>query len=367
MGTSSARRRGSSIAVPNRQATVGSVVRWSVAGFLVTCAILVLVLPWPLPYEQPIEQIMQDRAQHLLEQCETIRALGNLTTPNPRTARPNYLYFNYFYQPQHQLLWCSISKVASSSWMYQFNRWAGVPRAKIDSVAHDMKGLTRMYYPVPTRADVERMKQNVEPPVVTRFLLVRDPFDRFVSAYEDLIVRPQSDNYRNLRRFIFREVYGADTPPGSNNEKNDTSGDDQPVPSFSDFTEFVLRRPNVLDPHWNTYYNLCDPCFLEPTVIVKLETYDRDVAHILRLANVSSDADNYDNAAAQFEGYRLNVNHHRGGPGDNGRAQRNSTSTVDRLAELTEDQFERLYRRYELDFRLFQYDASHYFALYRTD
>lgn len=218
MGTSSARRRGSSIAVPNRQVTVGSVVRWSVAGFLVTCAILVLVLPWPLPYEQSIEQIMQDRAQHLLEQCETIRALGNLTAPNPRTSRPNYLYFNYFYQPQHQLLWCSISKVASSSWMYQFNRWAGVPREKIDSVAHDMKGLTRMYYPVPTRADVERMKQNVEPPVVTRFLLVRDPFDRFVSAYEDLIVRPQSDNYRNLRRFIFREVYGADTPPGSNNE-----------------------------------------------------------------------------------------------------------------------------------------------------
>uniref|UniRef100_A0A182KAW3 Carbohydrate sulfotransferase n=1 Tax=Anopheles christyi TaxID=43041 RepID=A0A182KAW3_9DIPT len=348
----------------NRELTVGTVLRWSVAGLVVICFILLLVLPWPLPYVQSIEQIMQERANHLQEQCVTIRTLGNLgtTAPNPRSSRPNYLYFNYFYQPQHQLLWCSISKVASSSWMYQFNRWAGVPREKIDSVAGDMKGLTRMYYPAPTRAEVERIKRDGESPV-TRFLLVRDPLDRFVSAYEDLIVRPQSDNYRNLRRFIFREVYGADTPPPST--ENGTIGGFPVVPSFSDFTEFVLRRTNVLDPHWNTYYNLCDPCFLEPSVIIKLETYDRDVAHLLRLANITSGTDNYDNAdEARYEGHRLNVNHHRTS-GDT--AQRNAAaSTMSRLAELTEAQFERLYRRYELDFRLFQYDASHYFALYRT-
>uniref|UniRef100_A0A182P1G7 Carbohydrate sulfotransferase n=1 Tax=Anopheles epiroticus TaxID=199890 RepID=A0A182P1G7_9DIPT len=312
---------------------------------------------------------MQERASHLQEQCETIRTLGNLTAAAARTSRPNYLYFNYFYQPQHRLLWCSISKVASSSWMYQFNRWAGVPREKIDSVAHDMKGLTRMHYPVPTRADVERLKRNGESPPVTRFVLVRDPIDRFVSAYEDLIVRPQSDNYRNLRRFIFREVYGVDAPVAP---ENGTPPVVSPVPSFSDFTEFVLRRTNVLDPHWNTYYNLCDPCFLEPSVIIKLETYDRDVAHLLRLANISSGADNYDNAggnadadaSARFEGHRLNVNHHRASSGD---TVARSPTTIERLAELTAEQFERLYRRYELDFRLFQYDASHYFALYRAD
>ncbi|XP_050081192.1 carbohydrate sulfotransferase 13-like [Anopheles maculipalpis] len=357
MGATGARRRASSFTVPNNPVTVGIVLRWSALGSLVICVVLVLVLPWPLPYEQPIEEIMQDRSSHLQEQCQTILDHGNLSASSARTLKPQYLYYNYFYQPQFQMLWCSINKVASSSWMYQFNRWAGVSREKIAQAARDMKALARMYYPVPTRADVEQIKRNVDLPVI-RFLLVRDPMDRFVSAYEDLIVRPQSDNYLTLRRFIFREVYGLDTPSGSEN------GTSPPVPSFSDFTEFVLRRPNVLDPHWDTYYNLCDPCFLQPTVIVKLETYDRDVAHLLQLAHVPTGADNYDNARGKaFEGHRLNVNHHRA----SGDTLHRNASTIDRLAELTKEQFERLYRRYELDFRLFQYDASHYFAMYGTD
>ncbi|XP_049295574.1 carbohydrate sulfotransferase 11-like [Anopheles funestus] len=359
MGATSARRRASSFAAPNNPVTVRTVLRWSAVGILVTCVVLVLILPWPLPYEQSIEEIMEDRSNHLQEQCQIVHSLGNFSIASPQTSKPQYLYYNYFYQPRYQMLWCAISKVASSSWMYQFNRWAGIPREKIAQAARDMKALARMYYPAPTRADVEQMKQNVASPVI-RFLLVRDPMDRFVSAYEDLIVRPQSDNYRTLRRFIFREVYGMDTPVGAKN------GTTLPVPSFSDFTEFVLRRTNVLDPHWNTYYNLCDPCFLQPTVIIKLETYDRDVTHLLQLANVTTSADNYDNARNDddgFEGHRLNVNHHR----TSGDTLHRNASTMDRLAELTKEQFERLYRRYELDFRLFQYDASQYFALYGED
>ncbi|XP_053669744.1 carbohydrate sulfotransferase 11-like [Anopheles nili] len=348
----STRRRDSDIPAPSNPDSTCTTVRWTVACILVTCAVLVLILPWPLPYEQSIEDIMQERASHLHEQCETIPTLGNFSLPAPRTDNPNHPYYNYFLEPRHRLLWCAISKVASTSWMYQLNRWADVPQEKIAFYARDLKALTRLYYPTPTRADVEQIKRDVETPVV-RFLLVRDPFDRFVSAYEDLIVRPQSDNYRNLRRFIFREVYGVDVPVAV--VQNATS----PAPSFSDFTEFVLRRKNVRDPHWESYYNLCDPCFLQPTVIVKLETYDRDVAHLLQLLNhTTTGTGRYDNA-------RLNVNHHR--TANNDASMGRSKSTLDRLAELTGDQFERLYHRYELDFRLFQYDASQYFALFRED
>uniref|UniRef100_A0A182N325 Carbohydrate sulfotransferase n=1 Tax=Anopheles dirus TaxID=7168 RepID=A0A182N325_9DIPT len=366
------RRASSSFGIPADRANVGTVLRWVAVATVVTCVVLVLILPWPLPYEESIEQIMQERSAYLREQCQTIHTLGNFTLSSVvRTSHPQHLYYNYFHQPRLRLLWCSISKVASTSWMYQFNRWAGVPREKIDRAARELKALTRMHYPVPTRAYVEQIKQEGREEPVVRFILVRDPMDRFVSAYEDLIVRPQSDNYRNLRRFIFREVYGVDVPPVSGSPENSTAA--VPVPTFSDFTEFVLRRSNVLDPHWNSYYNLCDPCFLEPTVIVKLETYDRDVAYLLRLANLT--ADNYDNdqgrAGDRFEGHRLNVNHHRATTSASGDTLHQSgfasPSTMRRLAELTDDQFERLYRRFELDFRLFQYDASQYFALFRED
>uniref|UniRef100_A0AAG5DK75 Carbohydrate sulfotransferase n=1 Tax=Anopheles atroparvus TaxID=41427 RepID=A0AAG5DK75_ANOAO len=363
-----ARRRTESIG-PGHQTplTRGTVVRWTAVGLLVTAAVLVLILPWPLPYEETVAEIMDERSSYLQEQCRMIAesagngsSTGGGYTTQSRQQQQQQPFHNYFLQPRLGLLWCSISKVASTTWMYQFNRWAGVSDEKLAYAASDLKALARMYYPVPTRADVEEIRRDparyAKSPVV-RFMLVRDPIDRFVSAYEDLIVRPQSANYRNLRRFIFREVYGVDVPLEKNG--NVTS---LPVPSFSDFTEYVLRKVKVLDPHWNSYYNLCDPCFLQPTVIVKLETYERDVAHLLQLLNLSSSSTGYH--AEDFATRRLNVNHNREQKTDDGGKR---ASTMARLAELSGEQFERLYHRFELDFRLFQYDASQYFALFRED
>ncbi|KFB51293.1 hypothetical protein ZHAS_00019344 [Anopheles sinensis] len=152
---------------------------------------------------------------------------------------------------------------------------------------------------------------------------------------------------------------------GSGATKQSGNATSLPVPSFSDFTEFVLRKSRLLDPHWNSYYNLCDPCFLQPTVIVKLETYEQDVTYLLQLLNLTS----MSGAGDRFEVHRLNVNNHRGAGGLDyqGEADGKRASTMARLAELSGEQFERLYRRYELDFRLFQYDASQYFALFRDD
>uniref|UniRef100_A0A182FBT7 Carbohydrate sulfotransferase n=1 Tax=Anopheles albimanus TaxID=7167 RepID=A0A182FBT7_ANOAL len=328
--------------------TSGTLILSIVLSVVVLCAVLVLVLPWPLPYSQSVDEIMHDRAAYLQEQC---RSASGLTSGGLGTT-PKYYYqqafHNYFYQPRVGLLWCSISKVASSSWMYLFNQWAGVPRETIDRMATEMKALARAHYPVPTRTDIEQMKLLSAAGVANeRLIVVRDPMERFVSTYEDLIVRPKSNNYLHLRRFIFREVHGV-------NVMNETA----PVPSFAEFTEFVLRRTNLLDPHWNSYWNLCDPCFLEPTFIVKLETYDRDVAHLLRRLNLTA------GEVDRFEGHRLNVNHDRGGNQPT-KSSKSRSLTMARLGELSAEQFERLYHRYELDFRLFQYDASQYFALFK--
>lgn len=190
-------------------ATTGTLLLSIVLSVVVLCAVLVLILPWPLPYHQSMDEIMHDRTAYLLEQCRS----ASVTSGGLGTT-PRYYYqqafHNYFYQPRVGLLWCSISKVASSSWMYQFNRWAGVPRETIDLMATEMKALARVHYPLPSRADVEQMKLLAAAGVANeRLMVVRDPMDRFVSAYEDLIVRPKSSNYLHLRRFIFREVHGV--------------------------------------------------------------------------------------------------------------------------------------------------------------
>ncbi|CAH1777888.1 unnamed protein product, partial [Owenia fusiformis] len=139
---------------------------------------------------------------------------------------------------------------------------------------------------------VDLWKQNINKSLTTvRFINVRDPWERLLSAYMDRMTyhenRPHKSWQRNSigRRIMFKYY------PGSNA---------MVVPyekisfTFTDFLRYIIDEPKQLagrlDDHWLQYYERCRPCdpYLDYNAIVKLETVTEDSNYVLEKIGVKT-------------------------------------------------------------------------------
>ncbi len=91
-----------------------------------------------------------------------------------------------------------------------------------------------------------------------KFMVVRHPFDRLLSAWRDKIER--------------RKI---------------TTVTEDHVSRFRRFAESVaVGRKHVMADHWNPMTFRCDPCRVQYDVIVKLESVDRDMPAIVSRLNI---------------------------------------------------------------------------------
>ena len=116
-------------------------------------------------------------------------------------------------------------------------------------------------------------------PVSLKFLVVRHPFERVISAYMDKL----ADYTRDLkyRGGYYYAMYGADIV-AKYRQKYQEKFPKNPLfmrkePSFVEFIEFLIETPvSKYDEHWKPQFILCPPCHFKFDVIVKMETFDRD-------------------------------------------------------------------------------------------
>ena len=109
-----------------------------------------------------------------------------------------------------------------------------------------------------------------------KFLVVRDPHERILSAYLDKFVNRDPeflDIYGKLANKLRRE--GRMTKP---------TPIDSPL-SFSDLIDVIITEysaGNRLDQHWDTYENLCQTCNLRFDYIAKFDTYSSDSQPLIK-------------------------------------------------------------------------------------
>merc|ERR1712032_1673461 len=139
--------------------------------------------------------------------------------------RVNWYYM--YHSKQNSLVWCKVPKAGSSTWTYNFLKLAGVnPKEKIHKVLRD-------HYP---KQDSNKVMQDT-----FRFMVVRHPFERILSAYRDKL--------EDLARDI-----------------------NTPVTKF--------------DEHWMPIWMLCSPCIVKYEVIAKMETFSEDTQFTLAQAGL---------------------------------------------------------------------------------
>jgi len=230
------------------------------------------------------------------------------------------------YDPRHELLFCRNAKVGTTTWLTHFLRLSNLSDdAKNDTMFSSPK-LHRNIPPlfrVPNDHDLDlRMLAKS----TTSFSMVRHPFERLVSAFQDKMVDGTDPSYFNIKNFIF-DKYGEVT--------------------FPNFVRMILYKSKTkcrsmntcrLDKHWKPFISRCAFCDIPYRVIAKAETFQEDQQYIGQLAGVELE--------------QVETHHSSGG----------STRDLARkyFEQLDTRTVDKLYSLYQVDFEMFGYSPDLY-------
>ena len=179
----------------------------------------------------------------------------------------------YLVNVQHKTMFCAIPKVASSTLKAALANVTGKLQMRAVSRHPDIVHKRFVYQ----KGGVEELRRYSHSQVrymvenYTKFLFVRHPVIRFVSAFRDK-VQDEDKRLGDLNPNVFqRNSFQSAT--------NSTRHRSQHV-TFESFVEWFITKQQM-DPHWDHYHRLCLPCYLHYDYIGKVETLHTDLQHIM--------------------------------------------------------------------------------------
>ncbi|KAF7240642.1 Carbohydrate sulfotransferase 11 [Varanus komodoensis] len=275
-----------------------------------------------------LHQIRRDQV------TDTCRA-NSMSSRKRRVLTPNDLK-HLVVDEDHELIYCYVPKVACTNWKRVMMVLTGrgkysdpmeIPANKAH-ISSNLKTLNQ--YSIP---EINHRLKNY-----MKFLFVREPFERLVSAYRNKFTQKYNTS--------FHKRYG--TKIVKRQRKNATQealhkGDDV---KFEEFVAYLIdphtQREEPFNEHWQTVYSLCHPCHIHYDLIGKYETLEEDSNYVLQLAGVG----NY----LKFPTYAK------------------STRTTDEMTteffqNISAEHQTQLYEVYKLDFLMFNYSVPSYLKL----
>ena len=117
----------------------------------------------------------------------------------------------------------------------------------------------------------------------TKFIFVRHPFERLVSAYQDKFAGSNK---------IFQVAVGKEIIKKYRKQPTQLSLQNGHDVTFPEFVSYVIDEwkqcQTQLDVHWRPIIDLCHPCAMEYDFIGKFETLNQDVDYLLQTLNESN-------------------------------------------------------------------------------
>ncbi|XP_064083641.1 carbohydrate sulfotransferase 13-like [Macrobrachium nipponense] len=301
-------------------------------------------IEWTKEVEKERRKELRQRSLKVKHECEKDDR-GKLR------LRLGKVYEHLKWATNHGLIYCPIFKAGSTTWMKNLltlareTHFNGSLHAKVTSL-----------YPTPNgRQRIENLLQKS-----LKFMIVRHPFERLLSAYRDKMLRvlKTDDPYRQMQLTILKDYGHIGTNASSpGDQSNGGSPKETSHPSFLQFLYKVrdemqffwkIMDGAVVDPHWTPYWYSCAPCQIQYDIIAKMETLDLDQEFIIHAGNLQDALVNARTHASKFDGY------------SDSETAANEYFKVIPLGLLKE-----LEQLYWPDFKLFGYDADKYFKMTR--
>ncbi|XP_044133213.1 carbohydrate sulfotransferase 11 isoform X1 [Bufo gargarizans] len=269
------------------------------------------------------------------DQVTDICRANNISSRKRRMLTPNDLK-HLVVDEYHEMIYCYVPKVACTNWKRVMMVLTGrgkysdpmeIP-ANVAHVSSNLKTLNQ--YSIP---EINHRLKNF-----MKFMFVREPFERLVSAYRNKFTQKYNTS--------FHKRYG--TKIVRRQRKNATqealhNGNDV---KFEEFVAYLIdphtQREEPFNEHWQTMFSLCHPCHIHYDLIGKYETLEEDSNYVLQLAGVG----NY----LKFPTFPK------------------STRTTDEMTaeffqNISSEHQTQLYEVYKLDYLMFNYSTPAYLKL----
>ncbi|KAM4751194.1 carbohydrate sulfotransferase 12-like [Anableps anableps] len=246
----------------------------------------------------------------------------------------------------HQIIYCYVPKVACTNWkrimvvlsQSLISPVTGKPYTDPESVPADLVHNSSLHLTFAKfwrhYGSLSRHLMALKLQHYTKFLFVRDPFVRLISAFRNKFGRPNEDFYRLFGSVMLRRYGNVSGSVAETAAEAYASG---MKPTFHQFITYLLdpetERESIFNEHWRQVYRLCHPCQVKYDFIGRLETLETDSQQLLKLLKVDH--------LLQFPS----------GP-------RNRTAASwepDWFAQIPITERRELYKLYEPDFELFGY------------
>ncbi|XP_076065209.1 carbohydrate sulfotransferase 11-like [Oratosquilla oratoria] len=229
--------------------------------------------------------------------------------------------------PELRLLWCIMPKVASTSWAHALLAASGYSRKKLMATPKPAQVLLREEYEA-----VQPKHLNTTLEQTTKFLLVRHPMERVVSAYRNKL----EDSYKSHDSGYFYRTYGRDI---AIKYRKDHHAVTKREPTFGEFVDYIVDTEVwKFDEHWRPMWLQCHVCEFHYDFVVKYENLKEEQTAL------EDEFKKNKNLPKSFRGL---------GAENNGGT--NSSMVQSYLRQLSKDQLVALHLKYENDFHLFGY------------
>ncbi|XP_058480959.1 carbohydrate sulfotransferase 12-like [Solea solea] len=184
----------------------------------------------------------------------------------------------------HGLIYCYVPKVACTNIkkiIYVLLK--GEPYGDPRNVTAEVHGNSLPFLQTMPRNEIKaRLKH------YTKFLFVRDPFIRLISAYRNKFLSSNQLFYHGPGRYILRRFANYSDPPETVKEALALGLQ----VSFYNFIQFVLEKGLIqqnMNEHWNQMNRLCSPCLIQYDFIGHQETMQEDIEHLLKILKLQDD------------------------------------------------------------------------------
>ncbi|CAD7078881.1 unnamed protein product [Hermetia illucens] len=274
-----------------------------------------------------IENELLARKSHLWDVCIRENIIG-IYPPNA---------WEFFLSPGHNLVWCNVFKAASSTWMYYFNILGGYDIKYLQRTKTSPLELARKRFPRPKSSElIDSLYNSVS------FLIVREPFERLLSAYRDKLEGCRNKYYKVLGKQIVRQFRND-----SELKRHNTG------PTFKEFLLFLIqsyKTSKPFDEHWTPVYKFCTPCSINYTLIAKVETLQRDTDYIIRQAGLEA------LLLGKLPKSRMRK--------ISNRAAHNTRGLIEKyFSQVDRKTLDEIINIYRLDFELFNYNLTKYYDI----